>query len=108
MSSRRAVTTESTSGCSAKACSANDSDPSCAARIVSDSTALTCCTSPSGCPVRGTAESGCGPDESTMQGTSTTASAGSPGRAVPLRTLSSMDARSLRAIAAISASATPS
>ena len=52
--------------------------------------------------------SGCGPSASTVHGTSTTASGGSPGRVVPLRTLRIIAARSLRAMAAMMASATPS
>ena len=51
--------------------------------------------------------SGCTPLASTMVGTSTTASAGSPARVVPLRTFRIMVARSFRVMAAITPRATP-
>src|SRR3954463_15669182 len=67
--------------------------------MVSCSTALTCCTSPSIEPARGTAVSGCGPSASTVHGTSTTASGGRPASVGPLRAVGVTGARPARGMA---------
>ena len=75
--------------------------------MVCRSTAFTCCISPSWSSEGWVVVSGCTPLASTIVGTSTTASAGSPASVVPLRTFKIIVARSFRVMAAITPRATP-